>query len=176
MPPVEEIAARPGAGTRWIRVGRSLSPDARTAGRQAAEEAVADGDAALVLVFCSAALDAVGVLDGACLVIPDGAVVAGGSTMGEVAPGGDGLDELGVAQGVVVIALGGSGFQVATALSRAVSEHRRESGSDIAAALAAVTLPHRALLVIADGLSREQHEIVRGAYARSGRSPRSSAG
>jgi hypothetical protein len=157
-----------GAAGRWVQVGRSLDHDPRTAGERAATEALAGRTPSLILVFCNATLDAHAALDGVCSATPDGALVAGGSTMGEIAPGGEGLDELGTAPGVVVIALGGPGFAVASTVSRKASEHRRGSGADVAAALAAVTLPHRALLVIADGLTREQHEIVRGAYGEVG--------
>jgi hypothetical protein len=151
-------------GERWVHVGRSLDPDPRSAGERAATEALAGRSSRLLLVFCRSRWDAKAVLEGVCAVTPDDTVVAGGTTVGEIAPGGPGLEELGNAPGVVVIALGGPGFAVASTVSRAASEHRRESGAEVAGALASITLPNRALLLIADGLSREQHEIVRGAY------------
>jgi hypothetical protein len=67
-----------------------------------------------------------------------------------------------------VVAIGGPGFQVSTAVARDASSHRRESGSEAAAALTSIDLPNQVLIMIADGLTREQHELVRGAYTTAG--------
>jgi hypothetical protein len=168
MQPVDVSAAGLGTDDRWIQVGRSLDQDSRTAGERAAVEGLAGRSPNLVLVFCSSTLDVHAVLDGICAVTPDHVPVAGGSTMGEIAPGGEGLEELGLAPGVVVIAFGGADFAAKLMVSRNASEHRRDSGVAVATALSRITLPHQALLIIADGLTREQHEIVRGAYGDVG--------
>lgn len=156
---------------RWFQVGSSAAPDAFEAGAQAARQAQADRVASLVLVFCEAELDVRRVMDGVCSVTADDTMVAGGTTMGQVAPpmsGVDGID--GADAAVVAVALGGAGFQVTAAVSHAASERRREAGHEAAAALDAVDLSHRTLLLFSDGLTREQHEIVRGAYGHVGAS------
>ena len=43
--------------TRWLRVGSSNAEDARTAGTDAAGQAMAGGDGKLLIVFCSDAYD-----------------------------------------------------------------------------------------------------------------------
>jgi hypothetical protein len=168
MPVPENPTPTTDTPDRWVGVGRSLDPEPRTAGERAATEAFAGRAPGLALVFCSASFDPRAILDGVCSVTPESAVVAGGTTMGELAPGGEGLEELGIEPGVVVVALGGPGFQVASAVAKSASGNRRESGVEAASALDGITSPYRALIVIADGLTREQHEIVRGAYGEAG--------
>jgi hypothetical protein len=65
----------------------------------------------------------------------------------------------------VVVALGGPGFSVATRLAEA--EHGlRRAGEEVAACAAEVAAsPHRVLLLLTDGLTGDQQEVVRGAYA-----------
>lgn len=156
------------AADRWLQVGSSADPDAFAAGAQAARQAQDGRAAALVLIFCDATLDARRVVDGVCSATAADAVVAGGTSMGQVAPPLSGVD--GIDAGVVVVALGGAGFQARARVSRSASAGRREAGLEAAAGLDTIDLPHRALLLIADGLTREQHEIVRGAYGHVGAS------
>jgi hypothetical protein len=145
-------------------VGRSFDPNPRIAAEAATTHALAGRTAALLLVFCTADLDTRAILDGVCSIADDATIIAGCTTYGEIAPPAGPADEPLPDGGVVVVALGGAGLEVAWAADRGASQHRRESGAAIAAAMEKITLPHRAQLVIADGLSREQHEIVRGAY------------
>jgi hypothetical protein len=162
---------------RWVRVGRSALPDAASAGAQAARTAL-DGDVArLLLVFCSTAYDVTGVLDGVCSVTPDEVVIAGCTTNGELAWSGpgqqpveaalcDGLaDDVASAPSVVVVALGGEGFTVLSRMVPDVSTGRRDAGAAAACVMEHLDAPHRILMVIADGLTGEQHELVRGAYS-----------
>lgn len=149
----------------WVRVGSSLAPDGRIAGEEAAAQAQADGPATLLMVFCSAHYDTREVLAGVCAATPDDVVVVGGTTMGEIAECRPGPEQPGLTPAVVTMALGGPGFQVTSTVVRGASEHRRESGAASAAAMSAITAPHQVLLMIADGLTREQHELVRGAYS-----------
>jgi hypothetical protein len=120
------------------------------------------------MVFCTSGLDAERVLAGICSVTDDETRIVGATTTGEVAlpaPGSDGRTD---PSGVTVVALGGPGFRASTVVARDASAHRRESGSEAATALSSIDLPHRALLMIADGLTKDQHELVRGAYATVG--------
>jgi hypothetical protein len=150
---------------RWVRVGRSMAPDGRSAGEEAAAQAQADRPATVLMVFCSTQYDTQEVLAGVCAATPDDVLVVGGTTMGEIAEPGPGLEHLGMAPAVVAMALGGPGFQVTSTVVREASEQRRESGAASAEAMSGITAPHQVFLMIADGLTREQHELVRGAYS-----------
>ena len=145
---------------RWLAVGQSADPDPRAAGRAAAGAALAGADPQLLVVFCSdrydlAALSA-GIADAA------GAVpLIGCSTAGEISTAGPGD------AGVVVTALGGPGFDVATAAADAGHGRLRAAGAEVATCLAGPERsgkPHRVLLLLSDGLAGDQAEIVRGAY------------
>lgn len=163
------VMPRPQDATdRWVGVDSSADADLRRAGAQAATGALAGRPAELVLVFCTSGLDAEQVLAGVCSVVDDRTPVVGGTTMGEVSPADDTVAALVDRPGVTVLALGGPGFQVTTMVARDASAHRRESGIAAAAAMAPIDRPHRALLMIADGLTEKQHELVRGAYAAVG--------
>jgi hypothetical protein len=66
---------------------------------------------------------------------------------------------------VVVTALGGDGFAVETAVATEVSQDLREAGALVARCLPdRPDLPHKALLLLSDGLAGDQQEIVRGAH------------
>jgi hypothetical protein len=155
-------AAGPG---RWFRTGRSVAVDAATAGAQAAAEALAGRSASLLLVFCSARYDVAALLAGVCSAAPDDLPIVGGTTNGEICTGGNGRPALAAGPGVVVMALGGPGFTANPVLVEAASTRRRDAGIAAAAAMEPITAPFRVLMMIADGLTREQHELVRGAYS-----------
>jgi hypothetical protein len=70
--------------------------------------------------------------------------------------------------GVVVLALGGDGLEAAAAVERDVSANRREAGAAVSRVVEELTLEHRVCVLLADGLSREQNEIVRGSYSTLG--------
>jgi hypothetical protein len=149
--------------TRWAAVGRSDAPDARAAGTEAARGALAGGlDAKLLVAFSSDAYDLDALLAGIHDAGGDVPLV-GCSTAGEIATDGAGD------QTVVVFAIGGDGFDVATGAAVA-------SDGDLRGAAAAATScaddvvggPHRVVLLLSDGLSGDQQEVVRGAYARVG--------
>lgn len=148
-------------GQRWFGVGQSGSPDPATAGAEAARAALQGRDAALLVVFASLAYSvpemAEAVHDEAHGDVP----LIGCSTSGEFSPTGRG-------HGVVVLALGGSGFDVSV---RAVAEGTcglREAGASAAAGLDDIDRPHRLLMLLADGRSSDQQEVVRGAYTVAG--------
>ncbi|MBJ7608699.1 MAG: FIST C-terminal domain-containing protein [Candidatus Dormibacteraeota bacterium] len=145
--------------TRWFGVGRSAETDSARAGKQAASGALRGEDPRLVMVFASATHDLGALLSSIREQTGDTPLV-GCSTAGEIASDGPGDS------GVVVIALGGPGFVVRTAVARGVSARLRDAGAEVAAC--AGTAPehaHQALLLFSDGLSGDQTEIVRGAYA-----------
>ncbi|HMD45534.1 MAG TPA: FIST N-terminal domain-containing protein [Acidimicrobiales bacterium] len=142
---------------RWFSVG-SAGRTVERPGTLAASRAGAGDDAKLVVVFCSPSLDppeVVRQIRSACPGVP----LIGCTTAGEFATGGP--DET----GVVVVALGGEGFAVRTAVTSGASKDLRAAGARAARCLPqAGHRPHRALLLLTDGLAGDQQEIVRGAY------------
>jgi hypothetical protein len=150
-----------GARTRWVGVGRSAELDSRRAGAAAVEAAVAGrADARLLVVFASSAHDLGALLEG---IDPGDVPLVGCSTAGEIASSGPGDG------GVVVMALGGDGFAIATAVATGVSARLRDAGAEVAACVLDLPeRPHRALLLLTDGLAGDQQDIVRGAYDVAG--------
>ena len=149
---------RPDKDKRWVAVGSSSHSDAASAGRAAAAEAVGGRNAGLVVVFCADSYDLEDLL-GAVNESTGGAPLIGCSTAGEIAT--NGLQKA----GVVVTALGGDGFSVATAAAP-TSEGLREAGESVASTMEQVEdRPHRVLVLLTDGLAGDQTEIVRGAYS-----------
>jgi hypothetical protein len=121
------------------------------------------GDPKLLIVFCCEAYDLAELVEGVRDVAGDTPLV-GCSTAGEISTTGPGD------AGVVVTALGGPGFEVATAAADASDGRLRQAGAEVAACLGqlpgpgAADKPHRVLLLLTDGLAGDQSEIVRGAY------------
>jgi len=143
---------------RWMGVGQSDDPDPTAAGRAAAQGAIQGPDPQLLIVFSSTAYDLPQVLR-AIERAGQGAALIGCSTAGEIA-----ASNVGDAN-VVVMALGGSGFSVATAAASGASSRLREAGAEAAECLARTDeRRHRVLLLLTDGLAGDQQEIVRGAY------------
>jgi hypothetical protein len=160
----------PEPGHRWMAVGRSMLPDSRAAAIEATTTALrrdsagADEAPKLLVVFCSDRHD-VPTLLAAINEVSDGVPLVGCSTAGEIADHGpsDG--------GVVVTAFGGSGFSVATAVSRNASERPRLAGAEVATCVDAVAeRAHKVLVLLVDGYAQEQEEIVRGVYGVVGAS------
>jgi hypothetical protein len=143
---------------RWIRVGQASEVDARQAGAEAARQALQHEDAKLLIVFCSESYDLQELLLGINEQSGDVPLV-GCSTAGEIATSGAGDAS------VVVAALGGEGFSVATAAATGSSERLREAGAEAASCFERVDgKAHRVLMMLTDGLAGDQTEIVRGAY------------
>ena len=142
---------------RWVGVGSASGPDAVDAGARAAAEALRGPEPRLLVLFASDAYDGAGLLRGIASSAP-GVPLVGCSTAGEIATAGPGD------AGVVVFALGGSGFTVATGMAL-VDAGLRAAGERAAACAAEVRAhPHRVLLLLTDGLAGDQQEVVRGAY------------
>ncbi len=148
------------AGRRWVGSGSSSVSDASEAGRSACLQAVGGRDEAkLLVVFASDAYTLTELLEAVREAAP-GVALIGCSTAGEIAAGGA------TDSGVVIMALGGPGFSVATAAADVDELGLREAGSSVARIAEQVaSSTHRVLLVLSDGLAGDQEEIVRGAYA-----------
>lgn len=153
------------AGTsRWMSVGTSVTTDSYEAAREAAHAALSGPEPKLFLVFAGIAHDPHRIAEGLRAAAP-GVPVLGCSTHGEIDPSGphDGS--------VVVTALGGDGFSVSTAAVPQISGRQRDAGAEAArCAAAAADRPHRILLLLTDGLARDQEMVVRGAYGVLGAS------
>jgi hypothetical protein len=145
---------------RWVGSGASGDPDARTAGETATLEAMAGRHGTvLVVVFASDSYDLPRLLEAVREAAGDAPVI-GCSTAGEIAAAG--VSD----RGVVVMALGGTDFQVATAAASVDTDGLRAAGAEVAHAAELVAdSPYRVLLVLSDGLSGDQEEIVRGAFS-----------
>jgi hypothetical protein len=147
---------------RWLGVGQSSEREAGLAGASAATAALRAHDAKLLVVFCSDSYD-LDALIGAINERSGGVPLIGCSTAGEISTGGPGDAS------AVVIAFGGEGFSVATAAATGASERLWDAGAEASACLSnTADLPHRALMLLTDGLAGDQQEIVRGAYAVAG--------
>lgn len=153
----------PAAGTRrdsrWLAVGRSSDNHAHRAGTEAARQALTGVDPKLLVVFCSGSYDLPRLLAG-INETSGGVPLIGCSTAGEISDAGPGD------AGVVVTALGGSGFSIATGTADNASHHLREASARAAFCIDRLEdRPHKVLLLLTDGLAGDQQEIVRGAYS-----------
>jgi hypothetical protein len=145
-------------------VGGSADPDSLAAAREAARAALVGPDPKLLLVFFGIDHEPDALRTGIREVAPDVPVI-GCSTHGEISPAGprDGT--------VVIAAIGGVGFSVSTTVVESVSGRQREAGAEAANCVAEVDdLPHKVLLLLTDGLVRDQEAIVRGCYSVVGAS------
>ncbi len=154
-------AGTPATQRRWFGAGRSADPDPRAAGAMATRAALAGRPASLVMVFCPADIDFEAMLDGVSAEA-DGVPLIGCSGIAHLASGGP------AEPCVVVSALGGDGFEIKTSVAMNVSSGQRAAGERVAEAVESLTMEHKLLLLLADGLGGEQHELVRGAYSVAG--------
>jgi hypothetical protein len=133
--------------------------DSAAAGRAAAAEALAGREPKLAIVFTSDDHDLEALVAGIREVTGDAALI-GCTTAGELSErtAGDG--------GVIVTALGGDGFEVRTALGRGGSSNLRQAGAEAARAISELgdARPHRALLLLSDGVAGNQSEMIRGVH------------
>jgi hypothetical protein len=142
---------------RWFAVASAdgAQPDA---GVHAADAALVHEDGKLMIVFCSQSQDLELLL--AQINARAGSVpIIGCTTAGEIATSGN------RERSVVVAALGGDGFVIDTAAATGASNDLRGAGARAARCLPSPAgHPHRAVLMLTDGLAGDQQEIVRGAY------------
>lgn len=145
--------------SRWVGVGHARARDSRAAGDSAAEGALAGREAALILLFASAAHDLPALLAAVRARTGEAALI-GCSTAGEIATGGVGD------AGVVVVAFGGPGFSVATRAATGVAGRLHDAGAEVAGCFEDVEeRAHQALVILTDGLAGDQQDIVRGAHS-----------
>ncbi|MBV1856588.1 FIST signal transduction protein [Catellatospora tritici] len=146
---------------RWMGVGRSTLTDSRAAATAAAHAAQTGADTKLLIVFAAINHEAPAVLAGLAEAAP-GVTVIGCTTHGEIGPGGpaDGT--------ITVAALGGPGFQVETCVATGVAGRQGDAGYEVADCVGRVDLPHKVLMLLTDGLVRDQESIVRGCYRALG--------
>ena len=143
--------------SRWFAVGSASGLEGEP-GARAADAALARDDPKLLIVFCSHGLDLEALGAQIRRRAPDTPLV-GCTTAGEIATTGPGDSS------VVVAALGGEGFTVDTAVATGASHDLRSAGASVARCVPSPSdRPHRALLLLTDGLAGDQQEIVRGAY------------
>ncbi|WP_436532844.1 FIST signal transduction protein [Actinoplanes sp. HUAS TT8] len=146
---------------RWFGVGRSLLADPAEAGAQACREALGGRRASMVIVFAALSHSTPAMAAAVHAAAGGDVLMIGCSTSGEFTEDGRG-------SGVVVNALGGDGFSVS---GRAVPYNSMDlyaAGETVASALDDVGSPHRVLLMLGDGRSGDQQEVVRGAYSVAG--------
>jgi hypothetical protein len=139
--------------------------DQRRAGREAAQQARAGAEPALVVVFCTGQTEPAEVLAGVDEVFP-GVPLIGCSSQAVIAA--NGLD----GPGVWVTAFGGPGFVACTAMAPTGAGDQRTGGATVASCLGelASDYPHRVLVLLTDGLQGGQEEILAGAYSVVGAS------
>jgi hypothetical protein len=143
---------------RWMGVGRCVHSDAATAALSAAKDAITGPEPKLLLVFVAISHDLAAVRDALAQAAP-GVPVVGCTTHGEIASGGP------VDGSITVTAIGGAGFTVSTAVAEHVSGRQKEAGVQVAACAEEVGQhPYKVMVLLTDGLVRDQESIVRGAY------------
>jgi len=150
---------------RWVRSGGStaIDPDQAVAEALAALQSAGPlTDAALVIAFASPAYDLALLaerLQAAVAPVP----LVGCSTAGELCVGRS------TRCGLSLWALGGPGFSVAVGCGLGDGSGLRQAARTAAACIHEVqNRPHRALVLLADGLCGDQMEVVRGAYEVAG--------
>jgi hypothetical protein len=161
MEPHRAVVER-GTSERWFGVGAAALPTGHEAGRAAAEQALGGRDAALLIVFATDAYEARDLLAGVNEA-SEGAPLVGCSTAGELSDQGP------ADSSVVVAAIGGDGFDVATASGLDSSSGLRAAGA--AAARCHGELPeggNRVMVLLSDGRSGDQAEVIRGVHEEVG--------
>ncbi|HYZ56282.1 MAG TPA: FIST N-terminal domain-containing protein [Streptosporangiaceae bacterium] len=143
---------------RWFAVGTADTSEA-DAGVRAADAALIHDNAKLLVLFCSCSDDLPGLVRQIRSRSGDVPLI-GCTTAGEIEQNGphDGS--------IVVTALGGDGFAIGTAAAEGASEDLRGAGAHAARCLPSPEdHPHRALMLLTDGLLSDREEILRGAYS-----------
>ena len=148
-------------GDRWFGVGRSLAADPAEAGTRACREALGGRRAGLLVVFASLSHATPEMAEAVHAEAGGDVLMIGCSTSGELTADGRGA-------GVVVNALGGYSAAV-RAVPREVTD-LYEAGITAASCLDDIDGEHRVVLLLGDGRSGDQQEMVRGAYTVAGAS------
>src|SRR3954447_20733651 len=134
----------PTAARRWLSVGSSPEPDSQQAGEDAARQALGGrSDARLLMVFCSTQLEPEDVLTGIRSIDADTPLI-GCSTAAVISK--DGPNREG---GVVIVAIGGAGFTVATGAALDAATEQRAAGARVAGCAAETEeRPHQVLILL----------------------------
>ena len=161
-PPADPDPAGPSTAPRWVAVGHSNRRDAAAAVEEALAGVLVRGQPKLVLLFASPG-HPLEELAGRVRERIGGARLIGCSTAGELAPGHSGMG------GLVLWALGGEGFAVASGCGDATRLGLRQAAREAAGCLERLQRRrHTVLVLLADGLGGDQMEVVRGAYDVAG--------
>ncbi|MBG0564848.1 FIST signal transduction protein [Actinoplanes aureus] len=150
-----------GPEERWFGVGRSLLADPAEAGAQACRAALGGRQATLLIVFASLSHATPEMAAAVHAAAGGDVLMIGCSTSGEFTTDGRG-------SGVVVNALGGPGFSASVRAVPHRSMDLYDAGVTAASSLDDVDAEHRVVLLLGDGRSGDQQEMVRGAYSVAG--------
>src|SRR6476469_9366854 len=131
--------------TRWLSVGSSDLADSAAAGRAAALAATGGKTAKLLIAFASHGHAPQALLD-AIAEVTHNAPLIGCTTAGEIAASGP------TDNGVVIVALGGSGFNVRSASAVAGEGQLRDASATVAGCARGLEGEFKALLLLSDGL------------------------
>ena len=142
-------------------VGLSDHPVTEGAARAATTQALEGRKPSLVMLFCPVGDDLEALVRAVRETAGADVPLIGCSTAGEIAGAHAGSGRL------VIVALGGEGITVETTVST-LADGTREAGVAAAAALEGIEAPHRALILLSEGLAGERSELVRGAYSVAG--------
>ncbi|MET3427071.1 hypothetical protein BJ973_006283 [Actinoplanes tereljensis] len=146
---------------RWFGVGNSVLPDPARAGAKACHAALDGRPATLLIVFASPSHSTPEMAAAVHAAAGGDVLMIGCSTSGEYATDGRGA-------GVVVNALGGPGFAASVRAVPYESMDLYAAGAAAASCLDDIDAEHRAVLLLGDGRSSDQQEMVRGAYSVAG--------
>ncbi|MCP4436541.1 MAG: hypothetical protein GY812_13730 [Actinomycetia bacterium] len=157
-----ETAIRQVPVDRSIGVGSSVLADARSAALQATEQAIGPLEPKLLVVLASSRIDQEALLGG-IREAARGVPMIGCTTSGEISGGGP------AHSGVVVMAIGGDGFSIATGIGEIEGDDLRGAAARAARCASEVEdRESKVLLLLSDGLAGDQQEVVRGAYQQVG--------
>lgn len=144
---------------RWVRVGTSAAAEADRAVQEALAPILELGQPQLAIVFCSPAHDLAEISRLVKQAVGDNEVI-GCSSAGEL------IRDHALSGGLLIWALGGEGFSVATGFGQgSVEQGLRQAAAEAAHCLDQLQRrEHTILFLLADGLCGDQMEVVRGAY------------
>ncbi|MEU4242412.1 FIST N-terminal domain-containing protein [Actinoplanes sp. NPDC026619] len=146
---------------RWFGVGHSVLADPAEAGAQACRAALEGRPATLLIVFASMSHATEEMAAAVHAAAGGDVLMIGCSTSGEYTADGRG-------RGVVVNAIGGPGFAASVRAVPYDSMDLYTAGASAASCLDDIDAEHRAVLLLGDGRSTDQQEMVRGAYSVAG--------
>lgn len=142
----------------WVRVGASTELETAAALRQALAQLDPPAPPRLLVLMAAPRHDLSVLAGGIRSQLPEVPLI-GCSSSGEIASDGA------LSQAVVLWALGGSGIRISTGWGESQGQGRRAAASQAAECLNLLEQrSHTVLMLLSDGLSGDQMEVVRGAY------------